>query len=97
MRQQTKYEGIVYEHIHRHANKDYWPFHDLASFLNSQIDNKPLLGKEFLFVWQDEDEVFVKEVSCFDEFLNLPDNATQFSKHEIEMEWYEQNRTLVEC
>ncbi len=97
MRTTTKYEEIVYEFIHHNANKDFWPYPDLMSFVNHRSSEEPLTGKEFLFVWQRDEKVFVEECSSIDDFLNIPNDAIQFSKHEIEMEWYEQNRTLVEC
>lgn len=96
MRTTTKYEEICAEYIHRKANKDNWPFYDPVTYLNLLGMGEELTGKEYICIWQREEEVITKECGCIDDFLGVPSDALTISKHEIESDWYDQNRCLIE-
>ena len=67
MRTTTKYEEICAEYIHRKANKDNWPFYDPVTYLNLLGMGEELTGKEYICIWQREEEVITKECGCIDD------------------------------
>ena len=97
MRLTNKYEAIVAEYIHAKANRDLWPFAKPEQYLDSLSEGDELIGKEFVCVWQRGETVFTKECDYVVDFVEIPSDAMTIPKHEIEEDFHEQFRSLIEC